>query len=91
MATYNKVELTNLRNIALALHASAGFLITIPTDAAINGMADQDQIRLRMMDRMIEIQMDLVHLSQALNTSDHVISGTEDQLLLLKNYADSLR
>lgn len=64
---FDKAQLVNLRNLSLALHASAGHLITIPTDSAIVGEADQDTIRVAMMALINPIMQDIVNISKALN------------------------
>ena len=61
MADFTKAELVNLRNLSLALHASAGHLITVPTDGAIQGGADQDATRVAMMAFINPIMQDIVN------------------------------
>jgi hypothetical protein len=66
---FNKEQLIALRNLSLALHASAGYLITVPTDGAIKGTADQDQIRIAMMAYLSLIELNIVNICRALGVS----------------------
>lgn len=78
---FNKSQLVNLRNLSLALHAHAGNLITVPTDGAIAGEADQDQIRVAMMAYLSLIQLNIVNITRALGMSQAEVQEMLDTAL----------
>lgn len=63
----NKNELIVLRNIALDLHQQAGQSITIPTDGAIAGSADQNVIRQQLTPILTQILTDVSEMLTAIN------------------------
>ena len=63
----NKNQLVALRNVALDLHQQAGQAITIPTDGAIAGTADQNVIRASMTPILTQILTDVSEMLTMIN------------------------
>jgi hypothetical protein len=78
---FDKEKLIALRNLTLALHASAGHLITVPTDGAIAGSADEDEIRISMMAYLSLIQLNIVNICRVLGVPQAQIQQMIDNAL----------
>jgi len=71
----NKDQLVALRNLALDLHLQAGQTITIPTDGAIAGSADQTTIRNEMTPLLTQMLTDISEILTGINAPSTIVAG----------------
>ena len=72
---FTKDQLVSLRKHTLTLHAAAGHLITVPTEAAITGSGDEEEIKTAMSGYMLTILRDFVRIERELNMESSAVDN----------------